>query len=315
MTNADILNRLCEAVDTGVRQRPFQRDPFFIEQVFPLARTINRYFSTEFLGWSHIPRDMPCLIVGNHSGGATPNDFVFLLYKWVKERGPAAPLYGLAYNLLFGAPLIGAALRRTGVIPANHANARKALAMGAAVSVFPGGDYEVFRPWSERNRIDFGGRTGFITLALTARVPVIPMTIHGAHQSTLVLTRGRGIAHATGLDRLHVNVFPFLWTIPFGPAPAFVPSLPLPAKVSVHFDAPLDWSRYRRAQARDPRVLHACYDEITTRMQNTLDRLAQAHPHPILERWYPPQKRRDGTGKTRRANVLSQLPWQPARSS
>jgi hypothetical protein len=52
----------------------------------------------------------------------------------------------------------------------------------------------------------------------------------------------------------------------------------------VHFGAPLDWTRYRRAQARDPVVLHACYEEITTRMQKTLTRLAHAHPHPILER-------------------------------
>jgi 1-acyl-sn-glycerol-3-phosphate acyltransferase len=202
----------------------------------------------------------------------------------VKERGAAAPLYSLAYNLLFAAPLLGTTLRRLGIVPASHSNARWALAMGAAVCVFPGGDYEVFRPWSERNRIDFGGRTGFIKLALATRVPVIPMTIHGAHQSTLVLTRGRGIAHATGLDRLQVKGFPFVWSIPFGPVPAFVPSLPLPSKVTVHFGAPLDWSHYRRTQARDPAVLRACYEQITDRMQKTLDRLAREHPHPLIDR-------------------------------
>jgi hypothetical protein len=31
-------------------------------------------------------------------------------------------------------------------------------------------------------------------------------------------------------------------------------------------------------------VLLACYAEITALMQNTLDRLAREHPHPILER-------------------------------
>ena len=191
-----------------------------------------------------MPRDTPCLIVGNHSGGAESNDFAFLLYKWVAGTGRHGAAVQSRPTICFSACReSGSALRRLGSIPASHANAHKALAMGAAVSVFPGGDHEVFRPWRERNRIDFGGRTGFITLAIAAAVPVVPMTIHGAHESTLVLTRGRGLAHAAGIDRLHVNVFPFIWNIPFGPTPAFVPSLQLPSKVTVHFGAPLDWSQ------------------------------------------------------------------------
>lgn len=280
---APLVQALGSLVQAGVREQSFQRDPAFIEQVFPLVRGVNRYFDTDFRGWEHVPRT-PCLIVGNHSGGAESNDFAFLLYKWVEERGSAAPLYSLTYDLLFGAPVIGPALRRLGCIPASHVNARRALAMGASVAVFPGGDYEVFRPWRERNRIDFGGHMGFIRLAIAARVPVVPMTIHGAHQSTLVLTRGHRLAQAAGIDRLHVNVFPFVWSIPFGLAPAFVPSVPLPAKVTVHFGPPLDWSRYRRSHARDPAVLRACYAEITALMQHTLNRLARQHPHPVLER-------------------------------
>jgi 1-acyl-sn-glycerol-3-phosphate acyltransferase len=263
---------------------PFERNPEFIERLRPLAKLINSYFATEYCGWQHVPKNGPCLIVGNHSGGATPNDFAFLLHKWVEERGPEAPLYGLAYDVLFDVPVISAALRRLGIIPANHDNARRLLAAGAAVSVFPGGDYEVFRSWSERNRIDFAGRMGFVRLAITSRVPVVPMTIHGAHESTFVLTRGRRLARAMGLESLHVKVFPLIWSIPFGPALASVPSLQLPAKVTVHFGAPIDWSRYRPRDAREPAVLRACYDEITGRMQRTLTRLASEHPYPVLER-------------------------------
>jgi 1-acyl-sn-glycerol-3-phosphate acyltransferase len=281
---APVVEAVGSRVNAELRRRQFQRDPAFIERIFPAVRGLNLYFGTEFRGWEHVPRATPFLIVGNHSGGAESVDFWFLLYKWVQERGSAAPLYSLAYNLLFGAPLLGSTLRRLGIIPGSPVNARRALRMGTAVSVFPGGDYEVFRPWRERNRIDFGSHTGFIALAIAMRVPVVPMTIHGAHQSTLVLTRGQGIAHATGLDRLQVKGFPFIWSIPFGPAPAFVPSVQLPSKVTVHFGVPLDWSRYRRAQAHDPTVLRACYDEITARMQKTLDRLAREHPHPVVDR-------------------------------
>jgi len=307
-TLAPLVGALGSLVTAGVREQPFRRDPAFVEQIFPLVKAVNRYFGTEFHGWHHVPRNRPCLIVGNHSGGAETNDFAFLLHKWVENRGPAAPLYGLAYDLLFGAPFIGPALRRLGIVPANHANASKALSMNAAVSVFPGGDYEVFRPWRERNRIDFGGHTGFISLAIATGTPVVPMTIHGAHESTLVLTRGRGLAHAAGIDRMNVKVFPFIWSIPFGPAPAFVPSVQLPAKVTVHFGPPLDWSRYRRTQAHDSAVLHTCYAEITGRMQTTLDRLARQHPHPVLERLQASE-----LGRTLRRIEQLVAPVMPAR--
>ena len=45
-------------------------------------------------------------------------------------------------------------------------NADKALDSGAALLVYPGGDYEVHRPSWERAKVDFGGRKGFIRLAL-----------------------------------------------------------------------------------------------------------------------------------------------------
>ena len=272
------------AVRAGLQSDPFQRDPVVVAQLLPVIEAVNAYFGTELRGWSHVPKRGPFLIVGNHSGGAAPNDLSFLLGKWVKERGPAAPLYALGYDLLFSYPVVGRLLPKLGVVPANPVNARRALDMGAAVVVFPGGDYEVFRPWSERNRVDFGGHMGFIELAITARVPVIPMTIHGAHQSTVTLTRGERLARLLGMDRLHIKVFPVIWSIPFGPAPAFVPSLQLPSKVTVQFGAPLDWSRYRATQARDPEVRKLCYHEITERMQEALDALAQERPHPVFSR-------------------------------
>ncbi len=283
-----LLRPMLETIDSAIRNgkdtNPFQRAPGFVARMAPVVRTVNRYFGTEVRGWENVPDEGPFLIVGNHSGGAEPNDFWFLLGKWLQERGPEAPLYALTYDLLFAPPLVGTLLRRLGGIPANWPNARRALQQGAAVLVFPGGDYEVFRPWSERNRINFAGRTGFVELAIATGVPVVPMTIHGAHQSTIVLARGRRLARLMGISELHVNVFPFIWNIPFGLTPAFVPSVQLPAKVTVQIDKPFDWSRYGQRRGRDPAVVRRCYDQITRRMQKTLDELAREHPYPILSR-------------------------------
>lgn len=285
---AALVQPLIDAIDASVRsqvtRKPFQRDPALVEQLLPLIDAINLYFGTEIRGWENLPEDGPVLIVGNHSGGAETSDVAPLLARWVRDRGSQAPLYMLGYDLLFTYPIIGPLLRRLGVVPASQATARRALKRGAAVVVFPGGDYEVFRPWRERNRIEFGGRTGFVELALRMQVPVVPMTIHGAHQSTFALTRGRRLARAAGLQRLHIKVFPFIWNIPLGLTPAFVPSVQLPSKVTVQFGTPLDWSRYGPEKAKDPEVVHRCYIELTGIMQRTLDALARERPYPILTR-------------------------------
>jgi 1-acyl-sn-glycerol-3-phosphate acyltransferase len=264
---------------------PGRRDPRLIAKLTPLVRAVNSYFATEVREWNRLPAEGPFLVVGNHSGGAETVDLAFLLGPWLAERGPKAPLYALAYDLLFNYPVVGSLFPQLGILPASRENAQRAFAGRGVVVVFPGGDYEVFRAWSRRNRIDFGGHTGFVETALECGVPVVPMTIHGAHQSTFVLTRGRRIARRTGLASwLHVNVFPIVWNIPFGPAPAFVPSLTLPSKVSVEIGEPLDWTRFGPDAAHDPVIVRRCYDEITTRMQATLDRLAAETPHPILSR-------------------------------
>jgi 1-acyl-sn-glycerol-3-phosphate acyltransferase len=281
---APLLRSLGDAIQQGLNEDPFQRDPAFIRRILPLVKSINLYFGTEIRGWNNVPGKGPFLIVGNHSGGAGTSDTAPLLAKWVEDRGSADPLYSLGYDLLFTYPVIGPWLRKLGVLPANHDNAREAVRRSAAVVVFPGGDYEVFRPWTERNRIEFGGHKGFVQLALATGVQVVPMTIHGAHQSTVVLTRGRRLARATGLSRLRIKVFPFVWNIPLGPAPAFVPSLQLPAKVTVEFGKPLDWSHYGRKAAHDQGVVQKCYDEITRTMQFTLNALAEERPNPILMR-------------------------------
>ncbi len=288
-TLAEWMRALVESIDQNrierLQEDPFQRDPAAVRGAVPYLEAWCRYFGVEMRGWENVPREGPFLVVGNHSGGTTTNDAAPFLLEWIRDRGPEAPLYGLSYDLIFTYPVIGKALPLLGMLPASQANARRALEAGAAVMVFPGGDFEVFRPWSRRNRIDFGGRTGFVRLALETGVPVVPMTIHGAHQSTFVLTRGRGLARRMGLNKLQIKVFPIVWNIPFGITPAAVPSVPLPSKVTVQIGRPLEWPHYRPEQAHDLDVVQRCCDEITGSMQRTLDALDRERPHPMLTRW------------------------------
>lgn len=281
---APLVRSLDAARREGIERDPFERDPALVARMLPWLEAVEAYMGVELRGWENVPSDEPILFVGNHSGGASTLDAVPLLAKWIRERGPESPLYALSYDLLFGAPGVSSLLRSAGCVPASHHNAERALDKGASVVVFPGGDYEVFRPWSQRNEIHFHYHTGFVELAIRKGVRVVPMTIHGAHETTFVLTRGRQIARRLGFERLRVKVFPIIWSIPFGPAPAFVPSLQLPSKVTVELGKTLDWTRHDPEAADDPVVLQQCYAEITDLMQATLDRLSQEIPHPVLTR-------------------------------
>src|SRR5207302_10979950 len=115
-------------------------------------------------GLENVPEAGPVLLVGNHSGGnVTPDTFVFTL-AFATYFGVERPFYQLAHDLVVSWPVIGALLRKSGTIAASHQNGEQALRSGAALLVYPGGDWEVHRPSWHSGRIDFGGRKGFIDL-------------------------------------------------------------------------------------------------------------------------------------------------------
>ena len=233
-------------------------------------------------GLDRLPAEGPALLVGNHSG------LFYVPEAWVcaqavlSRRGIGPPAYFLAYDLLFAVPGVGPFLRQLGAIPANPGEAGSALSRGACVLVYPGGDLEACRPSTQRNKIDFAGRTGFVRLALRSGVPVVPVVAHGAHHAVTVLTRGDRLARAIGLPRVRIKVFPLLAGPPFGVNSVLTPPLPMPAHVTLEFLPALDWTAYGPGAADDAGLVSACYLQITGQMQAALDRLSAEQPHPLL---------------------------------
>lgn len=229
-----------------------------------------------------LPADGPALVVGNHSCLFYMPEVWISGQAIVSRRGMGPPTYLLAYDLLFAVPGVGSFLRRLGALPAGTEEAESALARGACVMVYPGGDLEACRPWTQRNKVDFGGRKGFVRLALRCGIPVVPVVAHGAHHAVVVLTRGDRLARAAGLRSVRINVFPILASFPFGMTSILSPPPPMPAHVTVEFLPALDWTAYGPGAADDPAIVSACYDEITGKLQAGLDRLSAEHPHPLL---------------------------------
>jgi 1-acyl-sn-glycerol-3-phosphate acyltransferase len=277
----DVVEVWSASTERALAADPFQRDLTFLRGMLRLMEIFARYFDGEVRGLEHLPARGPMLLVGNHSGGSlTPDTSVFFT-AWYRARGLDDPLIGLAFDAAFGVPGFETLMRKIGEIPASRANARRALEAGHTVLVYPGGDHEAFRPWTERNRIDFQGRTGFVELALRLRVPVVPVVSHGGHDSTMILSRGEWLGRLLGTARIRTPSFPIALQLPWGLSPVLVPGLPWPAKITTQVLPPMPWADLDPADAA---VVGRCYDEITARMQATLDTLAAEHPHPVLSR-------------------------------
>jgi 1-acyl-sn-glycerol-3-phosphate acyltransferase len=257
-----------------------ERDPDYIRESLPrLWLAASLYFRGEVRGLGNIPEEGPVLLVGNHSGGnLTPDTSVFTLafhaYFGVERR-----FYQLAHNLVLSMPGLGA-LRKYGTVAASHENARKALESGAALLVYPGGDYEVHRPVWEANKVDFGGRKGFIRLALEHDVPIVPVVAIGGQETSLFLSRGENLARLLQLDKLfRLKVLPISLAIPWGlNVGDMLGHWPLPAKITIEALPPI----HLREEFGDEPDHQEVYDHVMRVMQETLDALAAERRLPVI---------------------------------
>ena len=283
LVRAGFVDPWAHATAQHLRDPAQQFDPEFMRKLVPKMELFARYFDAEVRGMERVPRS-PVLVIGNHSGGAITPDTSALYAAWYRERGFDDPLMGLAFDAIFGVPGWRELMRKIGQMPASMDNAEGALRGGNSVLLYPGGSYEVFRPWTDRNRILFNGRKGFIRLALKTGVPVVPVVGYGGHETTVVLTRGERFAQLLSAEKLRLEGAPILFQVPWGVSSPILPGLPLPAKITVEVCEPLDWSSLGPEAAEDPEALERCYQQITTVMQATLDALVEENPKPLLRR-------------------------------
>src|SRR3954462_8132619 len=216
-------------------------DPDYIRRVLPVWRAVmGTYFRGEVRGLDNIPEDGPALLVGNHSGGTLIADTFVFAGEFYEHFGPDRRFHQLAHDIAARMP--GTGISRWGTVAASHDNARAAFGMGAPVLVYPGGDYETFRPTWHSDRIEFGGRKGFIKLALEEGVPIVPVVAFGGQETALFLTRGEHAARFTRwADLTRIKVLPVALAPPFGVSLFDLPvRIPLPAKITLEFPPPID---------------------------------------------------------------------------
>ncbi len=270
-----------QRVSNRLSARLEDRDPDYLREALPLLWLLSTfYFRAEVRDLGNVPADRPVLLVGNHSGGNIIVDtFVFSL-AFSTYFGVERPFHQLAHNLAIAWPFAGEMLRKSGTMSASHEHAEQALAAGAPVLVYPGGDWETHRPSWEGSKIDFAGRKGFIRLALDAGVPIVPVVSIGGQETALFLSRGAGLAKALRLDRLlRLKVLPISIALPWGlNVGDFAGHIPLPAKITIEVLPPID---LEREFGPDPDV-DEVYAHVTAQMQEALDGLAAERRLPVI---------------------------------
>jgi len=254
-------------------------DPELTQRVMGLLRPFLRgYHRAEVRGLDTFPAG-GALVVANHSGGLLPMDVPVFASGFYDRFGYDRPVYTLSHDLLMVGPS-GTFLKKTGFIPANHHNADEALRSGGVVVVFPGGDYDVYRPTLAANKIDFGGRTGYVKAALNAGVPIVPTVGIGGQESQLFLTRGTEVARALGpiARAFRTKILPVSFGFPFGLSVVLPVNVPLPTKITMQALPPIDITA---EFGEDPDI-----DEVDAHvrrvMQRALDELAARRRLPVL---------------------------------
>ena len=256
------------------------RDPDYIRENLPLSWLMATiWYRAEVRNLKNVPEKGGVLLVGNHTGGNMSPETIFFTLAFSTYFGVERRFHQLAHNLVLASPL-GPFLRRFGTVAASHQNALKALDAGAAVLVFPGGDWEVHRPSWQSSRIDFGGRRGFVRLALEKDVPIVPVVTIGGQETALWLDRGAWLAKLLRLDRTaRLKVLPILIAPPWGLTVGdFLPRIPLPAKMTSEVLPAI----HLREQFGDEPDIDEVYQHVTGVMQEALSGLAAERRYPVI---------------------------------
>jgi 1-acyl-sn-glycerol-3-phosphate acyltransferase len=262
---------------------PWGTDPgaFDAEAV---ARTIERagalfgpgrYFGLEVHGFENVPA-APAMVVSNHSGGTTIPDVWGFAVAWYRHFGTVRPIHPMAHEIILSTRATGEFFGRRGVLRADRRLAYEVLHdWRRDVMVMPGGDRDTWRPWSERYKVHFGGRTGYARTALRAHVPIVPVANAGAHETLIVLSDGHRIAQALGLQKLaRASIFPIHLSLPWGLAIGPWPHIPTPVRLRYRIGKPIappddlpagaepDESLVRETDERVRRAVQELLDEL-----------------------------------------------------
>ena len=222
----------------------------------------EKWFRLEVRGVENIPDEGGALLVANHSG-TVPLDGLITGYAVKKYAG--RDLRPLGADLVFSLPVVGQIARKVGATLACQEDAERLLTGGELAGVWPEGFKGIGKPFAERYKLQRFGRGGFVSAAMRAQVPIVPVSIVGAEEIYPLVGNVPSLARLLGL--------PYLPITPFFPLLGPLGLIPLPSKWIIEFGEPVRTDAYEPQAADDPMLLFNVTDQVRETIQQTLYQL------------------------------------------
>jgi 1-acyl-sn-glycerol-3-phosphate acyltransferase len=265
------VNRVMEVFQFVYQQRELARrganyavddfgfDPQWTESFLIAFKALYRdYWRVDTTGVEHVPSSGRALLVANHAG-VLPWDGTMIKTAVFTEHPHPRHVRALVASQFMGMPVMSWFLRRTGQAVGHPDDTRRLLERDELVLVFPEGTRGTGKGFRQRYRLRRFGRGGFVSTAIRARAPIIPISVIGSEEIYPMVGDLRPVARLFGLPYFPVTPF-WPWLGPLG-------MIPLPSKWRIQFHPPVPVAGLPANAAEDQHLVMALADEVRDTIQ------------------------------------------------
>ena len=245
----------------GLAVDDYGYDPAAAKWIEPILDVLFQYWwRVSVKNIERVPARGPVVLVANHGGALLPYDALMISTALRCVHPAHRRARPLVEDYLYYWPYVGTLLARIGAVRADRANARRLLASGSAIIVFPEGARGLSKPYRDRYRIERFGRGDFVGLCLEAGAVLVPVSVIGAEETHPVVARATGVGRLLGLPYLPITpTFPWLGVLGL---------VPLPTKWTIRFGEPIDLAgRNDTPNPADPAVVGRIREQVRQRIQ------------------------------------------------
>ena len=264
-------------LQTGVVQRrltgEYDTDEWgFDQEYFDAVRPFfefmyKTYWRVSLTGVENVPEEGRALLVSNHSG-QLPFDGAMLGTGILLEH-PNQRLMRTLYATWFPTlPFVSDLLVKMGQALATEDNGTRLLENNELVAVFPEGYKGVGKLYKDRYKLARFGRGGFVKMALRSKAPIIPVSVVGAEETYISLTKSEFMSKVTGMPYFPISpTFPWLGLLGF---------VPLPTKWYIDIGEPIPTDHYPDKSEQNLMLVSQLTDQVRNIVQKMIiQRLSQ----------------------------------------